>query len=77
MEGINYTRGKQLERSSYFDRERLIDWLMIELPILQNAKYFSSSASREKTSGKVKFTSFHISTSQLRDSELRGVDEVL
>ncbi len=77
MEGINFSRGKQLEKSSYFDRDRLIDWLMIELPILKNAKYFSACATREQTSGKVKFTSVHASSSQLSVSELKEVDEVL
>ena len=51
--------------------------VVLYITIGSNAKFFSSSASREKTSGKVKFTSFHMSASQLRDSELRGVDEVI
>jgi len=50
---------------------------MIELPILQNAKYFSASATREQPNGKVKFTSVHESSSQLRASELEEVDKVL
>ena len=51
IEGINYCRGKLLERSSYFDRDKLIRWLMIELPILENTQSI-----KEKHPGKVTFT---------------------
>jgi len=34
IEGIHYCRGKMMEKSTTFDRERLIDWIVIELPIL-------------------------------------------
>ena len=34
IEGIHYCRGSQMERSSTFDREKLLGWLVVQIPIL-------------------------------------------
>lgn len=35
IEGISYCRGKQMEKSTYYNRDKLIEWLSIQIPILQ------------------------------------------
>ena len=37
IEGIHFSRGKLMEKSAAFDLEKLIEWLQIELPILNSA----------------------------------------
>lgn len=37
IEGIHFSRGKLMEKSANFDRDKFIDWLVIQLPILQSA----------------------------------------
>jgi hypothetical protein len=40
LEGICACRGEQLDNSATYDQEKLIDWLVVTLPILRTAKPF-------------------------------------
>lgn len=38
IEGVSYCRGKLMEKSPTYSREKLIEWLCIQIPILQTTQ---------------------------------------
>jgi hypothetical protein len=48
VEGIVFCRGRLMERSSFFEREKLIDWLFLTLPILKTQKLHLENQEQEK-----------------------------
>lgn len=35
VEGIVFCRGRHMEKSSFFERSKLVDWLVLQIPILK------------------------------------------
>lgn len=49
VEGIHFCRGKLLEKSTYCDRSRLVEWVAHELPILQTSSAFKTKLKTERS----------------------------
>ena len=60
IEGIHFARGSLMEKSATFNREKLLDWLAMQIPILEHSAQIqlNISAASENVENKARFRTY-------------------